>query len=66
MMEDEQHVMKVHGVGQVLWQRLVNVQCWKPPEVVTATTDVLDKLEVKEEATQLRGKLICQSLAGLF
>ena len=65
-MEDEQRVMKVHEVGDVLWQRLVDVQCWKPPQVVTATTDVLDELEVKEEATQLRGKLICQSLAGMF
>ena len=63
MMEDEQHVMKVHRVGEVLWQGLVNVQCRKPPEVVSTTADVLDELGLKEEATQLRGWLVCQTLA---
>ena len=62
-MEPEQHVVKVHGVGEALWQGLVNVQCKQSPEVVTATADVLDELGLKEEATQLRGSLICQSLA---
>ena len=62
-MEEEQ-VVKVHGVGEELWQTLVNVQCRKPPEVVTTTSEVLDELGLKEEATQLRGWLVCQSLSG--
>ena len=48
-------------VKDALWQGLVNVQCRKPPEVVTTTAEVLDELGLKEEATQLRGWLVCQS-----
>ena len=51
---------RVHTTD-ALWQGLVNVQCRKPPEVVTTTTDVLDELGLKEKATQLRGWLVCQS-----
>ena len=57
----EQLAMKVHGVGEALCQVLVNVQSWKPPEVVSTTADVLDELGLKEEATQLRGWLVRQS-----
>ena len=56
-----QLVVKVHGVGEALCQGLVNVQSRKPPEVVSTTADVLDENELKEEATQLRGWLVCQS-----
>ena len=56
-----QDVMKIHGVGETLCQRLVNVQSSKPPVVVNTTADVLYKLGLKEEATQLRGWLVCQS-----
>ena len=63
VMEPERHVMKVHGVGEALCQGMVKVQCRKPPEVVTSTADVLDELGLKEEATQLRGWLVCQTLA---
>ena len=57
------HDMLRHGhrTDEALWQELVNVQCRKPPEVVTATAEVLDELGLKEEATQLRGWLVCQS-----
>ena len=48
-------------VKEALSQGLVDVQCRKPPEVVTATAEVLDELGLKEEATQLRGWLVCQS-----
>ena len=48
-------------VKEAMWQGLVNVQCSKPPEVVTTTAEVLDELGLKEEATQLRGWLVCQS-----
>ena len=54
-------VMKVSGVGRELWQTLVDVQCRKPPVMVTTTSEVLDELGLKEEATQLRGWLVCQS-----
>ena len=56
----EQFVMKVHGMGEALCQVLVNVQSRKPPEVVTTTADVLDELGLNEEATKLRGWLVCQ------
>ena len=62
-MKPERHVMKVHGVGEALFQGMVHVQCRKHPEVVTSTADVLDELRLKEEATQLRGWLVCQTLA---
>ena len=41
--------------GGGLSYRFVRVQCTKPPEVVTRTTDVLDKYGFDEEARQLRG-----------
>ena len=50
-----------YNTDEVLWQGLINVQCRKPPEVVTTTAEVLDELGLKEEATQLRGWLVCQS-----
>ena len=57
------HIMLscVHRTDEVLWQGLVNAQCSKPPEVVTTTAEVLDELGLKEEATQLRGWLVCKS-----
>ena len=54
---------RVHTT-EALWQGLVNVQCRKHPVVVSTTTDVLDELGLKEEAKQLRGRLVCQSLSG--
>ena len=50
-----------HKVKEVLWQKLVNVQCRKPSKVVNITAEVLDELGLEEEATQLRGWLVCQS-----
>ena len=61
LLSSGQHGVKVHGVGEALFQGLVNVQSIMPPEVVTTTADVLDELGFKEEATQLRGWLVCQS-----
>ena len=54
----------VQRTDEELWQGLVNVQCRKPPEVVTSTSEVLDELGLEEKATQLRGRLVCQSLSG--
>ena len=46
----------VPRTDEALWQELViNVQCRKRPEVVTATAEVLDELGLKEKATELRG-----------
>ena len=53
-----------HRTDEALWQGLVNVQCRKRPEVVTATAAVLDELGLKEKATELRGWLVCQSSSG--
>ena len=49
--EDEVERMK----GGDLSYRVVHVQCTKPPEVVTITSDVLDKHGYRKEARQLRG-----------
>ena len=57
------HGVKVHGVGEALCQGLINVQSRKPQEVVTTTADVLDELGLNEEATQLKGWLVCQSFS---
>ena len=50
--EDEVERMKEGGY---LSERVVNVQCTKPPEVVTRTTDVLDKYGYNEATSLLRG-----------
>ena len=52
MVESEEEDLRVKGA---LWQGFINVQCRKPPEVVTATAEVLDELGLKEKATELRG-----------
>ena len=51
----EDEVEKMKGEEWYLSYRLVRVQCTKPPEVVTRTTDVLHKYGFDEEARQLRG-----------
>ena len=51
--EDEVKRMKTEGGG--LSYTVVNVQWTKPPEVVTRTTDVLDKFGYQWRARQLRG-----------
>ena len=50
--EDEAKRMK--GERSLL-DRVVHVQCTKPPEVVTRTAVVLEKFRYKESARQLRG-----------
>ena len=57
-----QHVVKVHGVGDVLCQGLIYAQCSKSPKEVTTMAEALDDHRLKEEATQLRGWLVCQSI----
>ena len=51
----EDEVKRKKGEGRDLSYRVVNVQCTKPPEVVTRTTRLLDKYGHKEAARQLRG-----------
>ena len=51
--EDEVKSMKEEG--RDLSDRVVVVQCTKPPEVVTKTTIVLDKYGHNEVARHLRG-----------
>ena len=51
----EDEVERMKGEGGHLSDRVVHAQCTKPPEVVTSTTDVLDKYGHNEEARQLRG-----------
>ena len=53
MTEDEVERMK--GERRDLSERVVIVQCNKPPEVVSMTADMLHKYRYNEEARQLRG-----------
>ena len=48
-------VERMKGEGGYLSDRVVNVQCTKPPVEVTRAADVLAKHEYKEEARHLRG-----------
>ena len=48
-------VKRMKGEVGDLSDRVVFVQCTKPPEVVAKTTIVLDKYGHNEEARQLRG-----------
>ena len=51
----EDDVERMKEIGGGLSYRVVRVQYTKPPEVVTRTSDVLDKHGREEEARQLRG-----------
>ena len=51
----EDDVQKMTGEGRFLSDRVVLVQCTKPPEVVARTAIVLDKYGHNEEARWLRG-----------
>ena len=51
----EDEVKRMKGEGGDLSDRVVPVQCTKPPEVVARTTNVLAKYGHNEEARKLRG-----------
>ena len=51
----EDEVKRMKGEGELLSDRVVIVQCTKPPEEVARTVNVLDKYGRNEEARQLRG-----------
>ena len=51
----EDDVKRMKGEGRDLSDRVVHVQCTKPPEVVARTTVVLDKYGHNKEARLLRG-----------
>ena len=51
----EDEVKRMKGEEEDLSNRVVFVQCTKPPEVVARTTNVLDKYGHNKEANQLRG-----------
>ena len=52
----EDEVKRMKGEGGFLSDRVVLVQCTKPPEVVARTAiGVLDKYGYNEEARRLRG-----------
>ena len=48
-------VKRMKGKGGFLSDRVVSVQCTKPPEVVARTAIVLDKYGCNEAASLLRG-----------
>ena len=51
----EDEVKRMKGEGWYLSDRVVIVQCTKPPEVVARTTNVLDKYGHNEKTRWLRG-----------
>ena len=51
----EDEVKRMKGEGVDLSDRVVLVQCTKPPEVVARCAIVLDKYGHNEEARRLRG-----------
>ena len=51
----EDEVERMKGEIGSLSNRVVLVQCTKPPELVARTTNVLDKFEHNEKARRLRG-----------
>ena len=51
----EDGVKRMKGEGRYLSDRVVPVQCTKPPEVVARTAILLDKYGYNEEARCLRG-----------
>ena len=51
----EDDVQRMTGEGGYLSDRVVLVQCTKPPEVVARTGILLDKYEHNMEARRLRG-----------
>ena len=51
----EDEVKRMKGEGGDLSDRVVCAHCTKPPEVVTKTTNVLDRSGHNEDASLLRG-----------
>ena len=51
----EDEVKRMKREGGFLSDRVVSVQCTKPPEVVARTVNVLDKYGHNEKAMLLRG-----------
>ena len=51
----EDEVKRMKGEGGDLSDRVVRAHCTKPPEVVTKTTNVLDRSGHNEDASLLRG-----------
>ena len=51
----EDEVKRIKGEGGCLSNRVVIVQCTKPPEVVARTTNVLNKYGHHKKASLLRG-----------
>ena len=42
--------------AEVPWERLVRVQCTKPPDVVMRTAELLADMKLDEEGWQLKGQ----------
>ena len=41
------------------WDRLVHIQCTKPPDVVKRTAELLAEVECDEEGKRLKGQCVC-------
>ena len=51
----EDDLKRMKGEGGFLFNRVVLVQCTKPPKVLSITANVLDKYEYNDSAMKLRG-----------
>ena len=48
-------VKRMRGEGGYIHDRVVSVQCTKPPEVLTRTADILNKFKYTEIVRKLTG-----------
>ena len=48
-------VKRMRGEGGYIHDRVVSVQCTKPPEVLTRTADILNKFKYTEIIRKLTG-----------
>ena len=51
----EDEVKRIEEEGEDLLFQLIAIQCTKPPQMVTGTTDFLDTFGYNKEARLLRG-----------
>ena len=54
-MVTEQEMEELKSLGQP-WDRLVQIQCTKPPDVVKRTAELLTEMRRDEEGKRLKGQ----------
>ena len=54
-MVTEQEMEELKSLGQP-WDRLIQIQCTKPPDVVKRTAELLSEVGCDEEGKRLKGQ----------